>query len=247
MKGLFIRDYYTLKAYMKQCFLVTAGVVLVAVLFFISSRHGNIAKAIVSMEQEGEMAAKEFYALIKVSVNMILLIPLAYMETGITCFHADEEAHFSKVLYSLPVTDKEIVGSRYLSNLFFAVVSLVGAILAGICVCLTSDYFKVTEIMGNIITIFSLLLIYTSANLVLAYLVGYKIAGNIMVGILMGIWILCIPLVAQLSEEKMMKLVRELPSLMQEKCGIFLLVAIGVCVISYFVSLRIVEKKGGVA
>ena len=82
-------------------------------------------------------------------------------------------------MHSMPVSDLQIVGSRYLSCILFAAVSVLGSLLAAIPVSVASDAFTFKGLVGPIVFFCSVLLIYMSIVMFCIYLIGSEKADLI--------------------------------------------------------------------
>lgn len=251
MKGLILRDFYSLQNSLKLFLGVTAGVIVLSVLFILSSKYGNIALGIAEMEQE-DLGEEMFYSMFQIAIWVVLLLPLAFMTMGVECFKADKQAGFSKVLFSMPVSAVEIVFSRYLSCFALSLISLTGSLIAGFFISLVSDFFSWTQLLGSIISIFSILFIYSSILLVFLYNMGVEKSDVIMI-ISTIIIILCIigfcikggSVPEGQYENVMIEKINFLRDIMTRYCIWLLGAALFAGGCSFRISCKIVKKKGG--
>lgn len=172
MKGLIIRDLYCLKKSIKLLLAVTAGVVLLAVLFVISTRHGNIASGVVSMRADDPEAAEQMFGMFEVGIWVTLAVPLAFIANVTDCFKEDHRADFQKFLFTMPVKYSAVVGSRYITCLLFALVSYVGSMIAAFLVSLASDTYKFSELAAIVSVVASVFVVYAALVLLLMYIMG---------------------------------------------------------------------------
>lgn len=179
MTGLIRKDMYCLKNILMTFFLVTAGVILLAVLLLISARCGNIALAIREMKEETGMGEEAFYYFFRIPIWLTLFIPMAFLSMIVECFKEDRKAGFAKTMLCMPLTDAQIVGSRYLSCLLFAVLGMAGSFVAAFFVSLASDTFALKELMQYMFCFGGALLVYMSFVMFMLYALGVEKADLI--------------------------------------------------------------------
>lgn len=172
MKGLIIRDLYCLKKSIKLLLAVTAGVILLAVLFVLSSKYGNVASGVVSMRAEDPEAAEQMFGMFEVGIWVILAVPLAFIANVTDCFKEDHRADFQKFLFTMPVKYSAVVGSRYITCLIFAVVSYIGSMSAAFFVSLASDSYKFSELASIVSVVAAVFVVYAAIVLLLMYILG---------------------------------------------------------------------------
>lgn len=182
MKGLIIKDLYCLKKSIKLFLLITAGVILISVLFVLSARYGNVAVVAAEMEAEGEMNSEDFFELMRLGVWLVLFIPLAFMGNVLDCFKADHEAGFSKVLFACPVKSTQIVGARYITCLMYAGIGLLGSIISSLFVAAASERFSFGELLAVQFSLAGVLIAYMGIVMMLTYLCGAEKSSIIQSG-----------------------------------------------------------------
>ena len=182
MKGLIIKDLYCLKKSMKLFLLVTVGVILISVLFVLSTRYGNVAAVAAEMEAEGEMNSEDFFELVRLGVWLVLFIPLAFMGNVLDCFKADHEAGFSKVLSACPIKSTQIVGSRYITCLMYAGIGLIGSLISSLLVAIASERFSFGELLAVQFSLAGVLIAYMAVVMMLTYLCGAEKSSMIQSG-----------------------------------------------------------------
>lgn len=179
MTGLIYKDMCCLRKNIKLFIFVTFGVIVMALLFVLSAQYGNVAKAVAEMQAYGSIGAGMQQSFYTIAIWVMLFIPLAFLATVTECFKEDRKAAFAKQMHSMPVSDMQIVGSRYLSCILFAVVSVLGSLLAAIPVSVASDAFTFKGLVGPIVFFCSALLIYMSIVMFCIYLIGSEKADLI--------------------------------------------------------------------
>lgn len=255
VKGLLIKDYYCLKKSLKSFLLLTIGVILIGIMFAISMEHGNMKIAAAGTAVEAGVDEATTFDMFRVAVWLVIIIPMAFVGNVIDCFKEDMRADFGKQLFSLPVRSCQIVGARYLACIIYALVSFVGALIAAVCISGASEQYPLSELLSVAVIFGSVMVAYLCIVMCFIYLLGTKYADYIQA----APFLIALIVVAILSNVKMMNMEEaELDVLMKnmwgtvkgfvtQNAGIFLLVALVVLMVTYFASVKIVEKRRGKA
>lgn len=253
MRGLIQKDMYCLRKNLRLFFCVTVGIILLSVLFCLSSRYGNVAKGIEEMKAQSPMGEEVFYSFFQAAVWVILFIPIAFVSMIVECFKEDRKAGFWKCMFSLPLSNHRIVGSRYLSCLLFAVVGVCGSLLAGIAVSLTSQVFAFEKLCGYVLTFCAVLLIYMSIVMFLLYLLGVEKADLIQCIPFLAVFLIAMVMVANrlfsMPEESVdalvIELFRKLADFLSDYSVVFIIAALICMVLSYLGACQVIEKRKG--
>lgn len=253
MTGLIRKDMYCLRKILKTFFIVTISVIVLSVLFIISSKYGNIAKGIEEMKAENELAEETFYSFFQIAVWLTLFIPISFLSMVVECFKEDKKAGFLKTMFSMPLDDKKIVGSRYISCLLFAAVSLAGSLSAGFFVSLASDVFKLQKIFGYVLCFSAILLIYMSFVMFMIYFLGVQKADLIQcvpfILLFIGAVIWCQKKIFSLPEAEMevalSDMINSISDFMTEKFLLLFLAALGCMALSYLGSYMVIKNRRG--
>ena len=119
MKGLIIKDIMCLKKQLTTFAYIIAGVVVISILYVLSSRFGNLAKAGVALlDENNNMSQVDVKNLGSMVLVMFMLIPIVSVGDMLNVFIADGKAGFFKVSASLPVSMKKRMLSRFLTISF---------------------------------------------------------------------------------------------------------------------------------
>lgn len=253
MRGLIQKDMYCLRKNLRMFFCVTLGIIFLSVLFCLSSRYGNIAKGIEEMKAQSPMGEEVFYSFFQAAVWVTLFIPIAFVSMIVECFKEDRKAGFWKCMFSLPLSDRQIVGSRYLSCMLFALVGVCGSLLAGIAVSLTSQVFAFEKLCSYVLTFCAVLLIYMSIVMFLLYLLGVEKADLIQCIPFLAVFLIAMVVVANkifsMPEESLdamaITLFRKLADCLSGYSMAFFCVALVCMALSYFGACQVIKKRKG--
>lgn len=172
MTGLILKDVYCLKRNLKTFAMVSIGVIVIAVLFILSCRYGNLAKGMEEMRVENNMSEEEFYSFYQMEIRLVLCLPAAFLTIIAECFKADRKAGFYKQMQVFPLSDKKIVGSRYAACLLLSIVCLADSFLAAFFVSLASEVFSFQDMIAYVCCFHGILLIYVGIVMLLIYVFG---------------------------------------------------------------------------
>lgn len=254
MRGLMIKDFCCLRKSRKTFILVAAGVILMAVLFVLSCRFGNLAAARTRIGLEDPALAELMEQAAQIVICFLLLLPIAFLGSLAECFKEDARVGFWKPLSALPLSPWEVVGSRFLTCLLFAAVSMGVSALAALCVSSVEEQYRLEKLLVLILTFGACFLIYMSLCMFLIYLLGARRADLIQIlplGLLyLGIGCSLLMRLQEMSEEEMLQFGRQLGprlwEMLERGYGLLLLLAAGCMVLAYLGSVAVVKQRKGV-
>ena len=157
MKGLIIKDIMCLKKQLTTFVYVISGVVVISILYVLSSRFGNLAEVgKVLLDENNNMTQVDVKNLGSMVLIMSMLIPIVSVGDMVNVFIADGKAGFFKVSASLPVSMKKRMLSRFLTiYALFAIGATVDIVLAMVLSSLT-DIMGFGSFLGIIVSSASL-------------------------------------------------------------------------------------------
>lgn len=253
MRGLITKDMYCLKKNLKIFFSVTIGIMVLSVLFIISSKYGNVARGMAQMQREEKFGNKMVVSIYQGVIWLTLFIIIAFIGMIIECFKEDRKAGFRKQLLSMPISSNKIVFSRYVSCMLFSIVSIVAALISAFCVSIATDLFSFGKLAGCVISFAAILLIYMSIVMCLIYLFGSEYADIIqcvpVILLLIGLMIKFQGIIDKISDAQFEKLfsgiIKDLSYFMINKWYLLLGIAIACMGISYVISCIFFNDRRG--
>lgn len=174
MKGLIIKDFYCLKKEIRLFLGVTIGSAIISVLFLLSARYGNVANALADIQKTEMISGKQLLDLTDMLALFTIYLPIALSGSIVECFKEDSKAGFAKVMFSMPVSCKKIVGSRYVTCLLFFGTCIISSTFCNVLVTSVSDSLKFIAVFKGTLCCCAIFMIYMSVVLVLLYLLGAK-------------------------------------------------------------------------
>ena len=255
MKGLLIKDYYCLKKSLRSFLLLTIGVIIIGVMFALSMQHGNMAVEAAEMAEKSRLNDATVFDMFRIAVWLVIVIPMAFVGNVVDCFKEDMRADFGKLLFSLPVSSKEIVGARYLVCMLYGLVSFVGATITALFISGASGEYPFSELMSVAVIFGSVMLAYLSIVMCFIYQLGVKYADYIQAApillAIVGIGIFASKKMSAMEKEALNPMVDNMwdnvKAFVLGNAWIFLMITVVFLVITYFASVKIVEKRRGKA
>lgn len=253
MKGLIMKDLYCLKKELRLFLGVTIGSALVSVLFLLSARYGNIADALADIQKTEMLGSDTLLSMCDMLALFVIYLPIALVGSLVECFKEDSKAGFSKVAFSMPLSCKKIVGSRYITCMLFFGVCVLSASFCNAIVSSVSDTLEFLTVLKGVFFMCAIFMIYMSLIMLLLYLLGTKRADIIQavpILLVFCVWVIRFAVkMEELSDTEglgaLIEIINSSKEFM-EKQGVMIFAAALLCMcLSYFLSVKIVEKKRG--
>ena len=259
MKGLIIKDIMCLRKQLTLFFFVMFGTVVISIMFVLSAKYGNLAvmgRQMLEINENG-MSQIDIINLANTVMMLFMILPIACVGDMVNVFVADGKAGFNKVSCAIPLS----VGKRLLAR-FLTIFALFGlgvaidTLLAFILSFLT-DICSFGEMFGVMITAASVVSIYSAVLIFFCILLGYgreMYAQVFTILTIVGTFVII--RFKSLKEIFIRIFINEQGfdsdtfwkplNFIKEKGYVFFIIACAVCILSYFCSLKIAERKRGV-
>lgn len=253
MKGLIIKDLYCLKKEIRLFLGVTIGSAIVSALFLLSARCGNIADALADIQKTELIGSEMLLSLCDMLALVVIYLPIALAASLVECFKEDSKAGFSKVMLSMPVSCKKMVGSRYITCMLFFCVCFISVTFCNVLVTSVSDTLEFVLVFKGTFCACAIFMIYMSCIIFLLYLLGTKRADIIqsvpMLLVILGGTIRFAEKMEEQSDADGFVAMSEMINLgkeFMEKQGLKVFAVALLCMyLSYFLSVKILENKRG--
>ena len=255
MKGLLIKDLYCLKKQILIFIRATISVAIVSLLFILSSKYGNVA-LVLSQVDDAKEAATVSVLTYDIAILVGLFIPIALGEMVTECFVSDSKASFEKVFYVIPVNNYKKVASRYIVALLYIGLGSVCSFLAGTLLVLFSDMYTMFMVARIIVILSMCMIAFMSIVLCADYCAGGRkstmVTTVLFLGVLVVLYGYIVSVMLPMSEEEMEKTIitvaEKLYVFLRERTYdvfIFAFAAVVCLAISYFLSVKALERKTG--
>lgn len=249
MKGLIIKDLYCLKKQFVTFAFIISGVVAVAIMFVLSERFGNLRFAVSDMEAGGFDIA----SVIKTAVMFFMLLPLVCTGDIADSFAYDKAASFYKTGASLPVSTGKRVLSKFVTAMLFIAVGLAVDIAMAAVISSVSDIIMFVKCFGVLVSLASCMMIYVSFVITLSYAGVSSVYSTFLPLAAAAVIILAFKakdiITALINDDfgSMGRIARTVIGLTETRPYFFLLAAAVTAAVCLAVSIRLAERKRGVA
>lgn len=173
MKGLIIKDLMCLRKQRFTFIYIVISVLVVSVMYVLSSQFGNMAMANQGMMTENDMTEVDINNLSTMVLIVFMLLPISMVGDVSAVFAADGKAGFFNVSSVMPVSIEKRVLSKYITiSLFFGIGMAVDLIIAFILSIFT-NIISFKEFLGIIVVEASAMFIYGALMCVYMFILGY--------------------------------------------------------------------------
>lgn len=261
MKGLIIKDLMCLKKQLMMFCYVIVGVLIVSVMYVLSAMYGNLALAGNDMLQANEMTSIDVKNLGTMALVLFMLLPIATVGDMANVFLEDGKAGFYNIAGILPISLRKRLMSRYITIYVLFGIGIVIDLVIAFLLSVLTDMITFTDFLGIIISTASVMSIYSALVIFFCLLLGYgkeqyaqifsismMFLGFILFNIKKvknGLMVIA-DVNSQISGETNTFFIWDILDFIKEKSWVLFLIAAFVSILSYVVSLIIVERKRGV-
>ena len=255
MKGLIIKDIMCLKKQLRTFSFVLLGVFVLALMYVLSARFGNIAKAGADMLLENDITAVDVKNIGSFVLLIFMIIPLSAVLDMTVIFNADGEAGFNRISSSIPLSIPKRLLARFLTiYALFGIRIVVDTVLA-IMISSLTDMMTFGELMGTVVFFASFLSIYGALVVFFNILLGYgkdqycqvfAILVTVLAVVLLNLKKLIVVWKVAVLEKEIELNVWGWLDYIKTKAWVVLIAAVLVSAVSYGLSLYIAERKRGV-
>lgn len=172
MKGLLIKDFFCLKKQLINYLFVIVGVIVVSILFVLSYNFGNIHAQFQGLIASGQSSEAGVTTIVSIALLLFMLIPIACTGDITNLITDDEKASFYKVASALPVSVGRRVACRFIAGYLFIAAGVAVDLLMSIVLSVLTGVIPFAKFCGVIISFASVMMMYVSLFLLLAYLLG---------------------------------------------------------------------------
>lgn len=265
LKGLVIKDLMCMRKQLVIFGYVVLSVLVISVMFVLSAKYGNIAVGNAQMLQDNSATEIDVNNLSIVAIIAFMLLPIAVVGDFSMIFMEDNKAGFAKVSASLPLTIHQRVLAKYITALLLFGIGVVIDLVIAFVLSRLTDVINLGDFVGIIISSASIMGIYGAFVIVFCFLFH---AGSEKYASLCGV--LCLGgFVVLFNFSKVWGLFQDIATgglgdridgggsvafgefggyieFFMDKAFLLFLTAIISLTLSYFLSVAIAKRKGGV-
>ena len=162
MKGLIIKDIMCLKKQIIYFAFAVVCVCVIGIMFVLSYKFGNLAKASAEMMTENKMDGFEIDNIANLALILCMILPLATIGEFSSIFEHDRKAGFAKVSGAMPVSIGKRLLARYLTIFTIFALGAVADLVIAFLLSRFTDLVSFREFLGIILSVASILAIYGS-------------------------------------------------------------------------------------
>ncbi|MBO5241979.1 MAG: ABC-2 transporter permease [Lachnospiraceae bacterium] len=261
MKGLIIKDVMCLKKQLTVFSFVLIGVVAVSIMYVLSAKFGNIALAGREMLATEDLTAVDVKNLSSMALIFFMMLPIATVGDMSNVFTADGKAGFAKMAGALPISIKKRLLSKYLTIYALLGLGVIVDVLLAFVLSLLTDIISFADFFGIIISVSSIMGIYSALVIFFCVLYGYgkeefaQISS--LITMYLAFFLIRLDLIKQIiadivaggggteASESTLLLWQAL-DFIKEKFWILFVIAALVCMLSYVAALQVAKRKRGV-
>ena len=255
MKGLLIKDFFCLKKQLINYGFIIVGVIVISVMFILSYNFGNIHDGFAQIMKSGQNNETSVMRIARSAMLIFMLMPLACTADVVNLFTDDEKASFYKVAASFPVSVGKRVACRFIAAYLFIVIGVAVDVLMTVILSFMTDIISFGMFCSVIVSFASLILMYVSIFILLAYLMGSeKITYAAVITLLIGVVVYAAANFGKLNDfitgvddGALIELYDQATEFIFHKSHILFIAAIIISGVSYFAAVYIAGRKRGVA
>lgn len=173
MKGLVIKDLMCLRKQGIIFMYVVIATVVLAVMYVLSSKFGNIYIGNQQMIAENELSGVDIKNLSTLMLVFFMMLPIALVGDVATVFMYDGKAGFGNVSSVLPLPVYKRVMAKYLTVLMMFGIGVGVDLIISFILALLTDMVTYTEFLGIILSFASVMSIYGSLTILFCLVLGY--------------------------------------------------------------------------
>lgn len=254
MRGLILKDLMCLRKQLIIFSYIVIFVLVISVMFVLSSRYGNLAVVNEEMMIANDMSYADIRSLSTWALIIFMFLPIATVSDAAAIFVEDGKAGFADVSACLPLSVEKRVLAKYIT--VFAMFGLGVAIDLVISFILSrlTDIISFADFLGIIISAASLMSIYGALVIGFCFLYGYGKEDYAIIS--SGALIILTAILVNIHKIKNlfmsaddvqgMNAFENFIDFFKHKFYILFVIALITMVVSYFASVRIAKKKRGV-
>lgn len=249
MKGLVIKDFICLRKQISMFVMLLVMSVVIAIMFVLSARYGNLALAMNEMLESGDIDQLGIVNTASFAVMLFLFVPIAAVTDLGFIFKEDAKAGFENVAAILPLSIKQRVTARYITVFTILVAGVVVDSILCFVLSFFTDIMKFSESVNMIFAISALIASMSALLIFFCILLGkgkdeYAIVATtlVIVAIIAGVGFKRFK--AFVTEG--VDFISDMMTFIKTKAYMMVIVAVAITLICYLGSVVIAERKRGV-
>ena len=251
MKGLVIKDLLCMK---KQIVIFTYTVItvfIVAIMFVLSAKFGNIALANNEMLQDNSISEIDIQNMMIWTLIGVMLVPIAAIGDFTNLFKADNKAGFSMVSASLPLSREKRLFAKYITVILVFSIGIVIDLIVAFVLSMLTDMVSFFDFCGIILSMASIMMMVGALSIFFALLL--EKGEEEYATLLSAFFLIIVAVLFNYSKIKMFILedgssdmFNDFVDFFIDKSYVFIIFAVITIVLSYVASLAVANRKRGI-
>ncbi len=268
MKGLLIKNLMCMKKRIYVFAFLFVGVLIMAIMYVVSAKYGNIALAYQNALAEGGEDEFNIQALSEIVLLVVMILPIAELVDGTKLFASDSKAGFAKVAAGMPLSIGKRVSSFFATTLILLGIGIAADVfIAFVLSVVLADMALISfgDFILSIVVIACVMAMFNALNMLFCIFLGpgkeqkatettitVITIGLILINIKKVIWF-AKDLIITLSKgfnqaegpEVEISTVFDIIGWIKDKAAVLLIVTLAISALSYVASIFIAKRKRG--
>ena len=242
MKGLIIKDLMCMKKQIALFSYVTVSVIVLSIMFLLSARYGNIHTGMQITIEQNQVDECDVVNMYTKSMMLFMILPAACICDPTAILREDNKAGFADFAAALPVPVNKRILAKYISSFCLFVINGIFIVILSFVLSKLTDMITFGDFINMELFLTGILVILAALTIMLNIVMGKgkEIFASIIASFVITAS-LAIPLVRAAINDY-----QSILRFPREQGYLVILVAVGIVVVSYFVSVFTAQKKRGV-
>ena len=242
MKGLIIKDLMCMKKQMVLFSYVTVSVIVLSIMFLLSARYGNIHTGMQFTIEQNQVDEGDVVNMYTMAMMLFMILPAACICDPTAILREDNKAGFADFAAALPVPVNKRMLAKYISCFWLFLINGIFTVILSYVLSKLTDMITFGDFLNMELFLTGIMVMLAALTIMINILMG---KGKEMFASIIASFVitasLAIPLVKAAINDY--QAILRFP---REHGYWVLLIAVGLVVVSYFVSVFAAQKKRGV-
>lgn len=243
MKGLVIKDLMCLRKQRITFIYVVASTAILAAMFVLSCRFGNLYYANQQMVAENQLSGIDVKNMSTMALIIFMLLPIALVGDVATVFTYDGKAGFAGVSETFPLSINQRVMTKFITVLMMFGIGVGVDFILSFVLYLLTDIISFADFLGIIISAASVMSIYGSLTILFCFVFGYGKESFAQGTSLLSMLAVCIAFGFHRIRD--INIINDFMNFLKHRYYILLILAGIIMMISYFGTVAVAKRKRG--
>lgn len=242
MKGLIIKDLMCMKKQLVLFSYVTFSVIVLSIMFVLSAKYGNIHEGMQFTIEQNQVDEGNVVNMYTMAMMFFMVLPAACICDPTAILREDNKAGFADFAAALPVPVNKRILAKYISSFWLFVINGIFTVILSYVLSKLTDMITFGDFLNMELFLTGIMVMLAALTIMINILMGKgkEIFASIISALIIAV-VLVIPLVNAAINDS--QAILRFP---REHGYWVLLIAVGLVVVSYYVSVFTAQKKRGV-